>query len=259
VTKSLSSTYIASLVSRNNDKGIKHLESANYRQAILVFCKSLGLVKQLIFLHQQQQEVNGENDRIISPLSSQSSAAQPVPAYFLQRTERAYETTTASCSTHNNGNDDHYYTNDNHFVFKSPIIYNEQEVQRGCRKPCAALSYIILYNLALAYHLQAIKDGFSRKQDLRKSLWLYDAANSVRMQENLSLTVIQSMAIVNNIGHVHSVLRNKGKATLCFKHLLRLIMVVNAADGEESLEELDGFLMNVTSLILAAQTCAVAA
>ena len=103
------------------------------------------------------------------------------------------------------------------------------------------------------------KDGFSGKQELRKSLWLYDAANSVRMQENLSLNVIQSMAIVNNMGHIHSVLKNSGKAKLCFKHLLRLIMIVNDADGEESIEELDGFLMNVTSLILAAQTCAVAA
>lgn len=256
-SNSLSSTYIASLVARNNEKGVSNLESANYEQAILVFCKSLGLVKKLICLHQQQEEKeDGEND-IISSLSYQSSV-QLIPACFLQRTKRTYETTASSSSTHNNGNDN-YYTNDNHFVFKNPIIYNEQEVQQCCRKPCAALSYIILYNLALAYHLQAIKDGFSGKQELRKSLWLYDAANSVRMQENLSLNVIQSMAIVNNMGHIHSVLKNSGKAKLCFKHLLRLIMIVNDADGEESIEELDGFLMNVTSLILAAQTCAVAA
>lgn len=224
--------------SHQNEEGIHYLESANFAEAISAFSESLSVMKQLLSVHHNQDEVTD-----ISP--------QPetyLPAYFVQRKEWSKH----AAPLHHGGS----YP----FIFRNPIIFNVPEVERLCHKSFAGMSYTILYNLALTHHLKAIEDdnGISRKH-LRKSLWLYEAANAVRIREKLSLTVTQNMALVNNIGYIHSVLKNEEKAQECFEILLSTMMVVKDCGEREAIEQLDGFLVNVTPLILEKQTSAVAA
>ena len=86
---------------------------------------------------------------------------------------------------------------------------------------------------------------------LKRALRLYEFAYHVQTKEQISLNNMQTMALVNNIGHIHRVLKNEEEASQCFQHLLSVIMYVVGDCGErESNDHLDGFLANVMPLIL---------
>jgi hypothetical protein len=112
------------------------------------------------------------------------------------------------------------------------------------------LSKIIMFNLALAYQLAA--NGSEAK--LRKSLRLYALAFSFQNTEELTDSVMFTMATLNNSGLIHEQFGNQEASQICFEELLSTIMCVvdygreGTAAPKATSCNLEGFLKNTFSV-----------
>ena len=69
-------------------------------------------------------------------------------------------------------------------------------------------------------------------------------------EENRHLTAIQAMAILNNVGQLHSALGDVHKPHQSFQTLLSTILFVRDGEGTESAKHLDGFMANIMPHII---------
>mmetsp|Transcript_26891 Transcript_26891/g.44305 ORF Transcript_26891/g.44305 Transcript_26891/m.44305 type:complete len:222 (-) Transcript_26891:316-981(-) len=117
------------------------------------------------------------------------------------------------------------------------------------------LSYISLFNLALAYHLKFVEEGSKEHETdrdlLNKAACIYEYAHSVLMNQKFHAPAIHLMAITCNLAHIHCILGNGEKEEACLQHLLSgLMFVVESGRGEQELgNSLDDFLKIVSPII----------
>jgi hypothetical protein len=146
------------------------------------------------------------------------------------------------------------------------------------------LPLLLTFNLALAYHMNAISVSASghkiNRSHLQKILQLYELAHRWQSEQekyHISLTGRSSnlgfsslkftMIIANNLGHIHYMVNNVTKYHLCMQHLLSTLMLL--VDGQQLNEiisnqpfqriiDIDGFLRNTSCLYLRDQAAAAA-
>jgi hypothetical protein len=152
---------------------------------------------------------------------------------------------TKECRDH-----DEFLSIDEPFIFRSPIyIPSHAGTDHTSSMYYEKSSFMLLYNLALTHHLSAL-DGNNTQKRLQKALKLYELAYSIQMTEDIQLTVLHTMAIVNNLGMAHAALDDKEKSQQCLQHLLSSVMFLHDCNDQDSIEQMDGFIANVMSLIL---------
>jgi hypothetical protein len=145
---------------------------------------------------------------------------------------------------------------DRHSIFSSPILLN-RGVDLWDAASCEHFSYVVVYNLALAHHLMATTTHITRRTSrilLQRCLSLYENAHYVLMRSpDMDVSVLHSLAIWTNLGHVHDVLGQGEKSELCYRHLLSTIFyIVDSERGVDSVGDaipIDGFFSNVMSLL----------
>lgn len=127
----------------------------------------------------------------------------------------------------------------------------------GC---CEVLSYAVMYNLALAYHLRGMEEhGNSSLKDrcLCTSAALYEHAH--QLLEANELSILHEMAIACNLGHIYRTLGSEDRARLCFEHLLSMMLyVVDCGRDGKIMGMMDGFFYNVMPLICSRHAAAAA-
>jgi tetratricopeptide (TPR) repeat protein len=228
----------AAIASRLNNLGVNLIESGLYEQAIASFSKGFTVVKKVLS-HQ------GKCTAPLEEPATMENASEPVaqaPSCHFHKMQEATpmeigETEEPVCS-------------DEPFIFRNPIFIPCHAMDLTCFKYYVKLSFIILYNLALAHHLSGVS-GNNTLMRLRKALSLYELAYTIQMTENIELTVLETMAIVNNLGQIHTSLENKEKSCQCFQHLLSTIMFLNdSGEPDTGVEQMDGFILSVMPLIL---------
>ena len=64
------------------------------------------------------------------------------------------------------------------------------------------------------------------------------------------LPLMQTMAIINNIGQLHIALNNNEKAQQCFHNLLHTIVIIKYGGEYEISEEIDLFMVNALPHVL---------
>lgn len=136
-------------------------------------------------------------------------------------------------------------------IFRAPI-YMDTSLPQNELANCELLSYVILYNLALSYHLRAMcdEDNHIRNAYIEKALTLYEHAHHILTNKVLQVSLLHPMAIASNLGHIHSLLGDEPRAQLCFRHLLSTIVyVVNSGRSGERMEVPEGFFRNVMPLM----------
>jgi tetratricopeptide (TPR) repeat protein len=123
-------------------------------------------------------------------------------------------------------------------------------------------SVAIMYNMALAHHLNALYN--TRKDNthsgLDQAVALYELAYNVHMQEeDANLSVEFTMAIVNNLGHIHREKGDETKADQCFRHLLSTVLFLQSYGQENKKSHTpEVFLESITHLILKSSAAAAA-
>jgi len=175
-------------------------------------------------------------------------------------------------------NNPHEDSDDGH-IYRRPI-----RVDCECHNMGSTLYLIATFNMALAHHLQAIGMGNTERREkiINKTLVLYKLAYKWQMKlifdtsPSPSCSTVTSirfnMIIRNNVSQIYSLVNNHAKHKRCLQHLLSIVMVVmeyrtrpqnNRVSSSNTKDprymELDGFLQNVTPLMLQQGHCADAA
>ena len=218
-----------------NNEGLAHLEARCYDHAIQNITKALGIVREELSSTQTMCYCKG----CVCTSGMQSDLFE-----FRMCKEVPHEVS-----------DD---AENELFLFKNPMkIHMHHTATLKCYDYFVSLSYIILFNLALAYHLLGIEHDNQRA--LQKALRLYELSYTVHIKEDLTLTALQALAIVNNLGHVHRELGNLDNSRQCFENLLSSLMYVQISIDEETMQHVDGFTTNAVSCILECPKSAAAA
>jgi tetratricopeptide (TPR) repeat protein len=241
---------IATIASRLNNEGVGLIENGLYHEAISTFSQGLTLVKQVLALQGDEDERPDEESGSDCMGNPKEAIPQTPSCHFrkmqeIELTGVCVAQEDISCGAPL-------------FIFKSPIFIPAHATDLASFNYYVKSSFILLYNLALSHHLSALESNNSRKR-LRKALSLYELAYTLQMTENVQLTVLQTMAIVNNLGQIHTALENEAKSKQCFQHLLSTIVFLNDCGERESVEQMDGFVSNVMPLILKGSASASAA
>lgn len=235
-------TSSTSQIANLNSQGIEMLECGQYKQAAQFFSSGLSVVKQAIACLDSEDDENMESSDVARPISCFHKAQETK----LMMSNNKYEDQIAD---------------DKPFVFKCPISITDSAIEEEASYGyLIELSFMQLYNLALCHHLSALSssDTASEKK-LQKALSLYELAYTITMTEDIQPTVLQTIAIVNNLGHIHSALGHTDCSQQCFENLLSTIMFIKDCGEENSVEQMDGFLSNVMNLMNNGCTLAAAA
>jgi hypothetical protein len=103
----------------------------------------------------------------------------------------------------------------------------------------AMASCIVVFNLALSHHLSS---------SWMKAIKLYELSFNIQLEEEFENNVLFTLAVVNNLGIVHRMLCDGEASGKCFEHVLSTLMLLTDC-GQGNMCHLDGFFVNVTSLI----------
>eukprot|EP00934_Nitzschia_sp_Nitz4_P004184 Nitzschia sp. Nitz4//scaffold30_size153850//66942//67781//NITZ4_002776-RA/size153850-processed-gene-0.12-mRNA-1//1//CDS//3329547258//4174//frame0 len=137
------------------------------------------------------------------------------------------------------------------------------------------LSAVILFNLALCYHLAALNMNkedtdknftLTRREALCKACSLYSLHYQMLATEEDqdfdAVKVMLLLASINNLGHVNTLLGEDAAANKCFQWMLNtLLLLVNSRQWTQRIEgvSLEGFFQNTVHLVLTASNTARAA
>jgi tetratricopeptide (TPR) repeat protein len=146
------------------------------------------------------------------------------------------------------------------YIHRKPIHVSPHCIKEG-HFMGGTLSLIVIFNLALAHHLAAVRNNMCRRR-LQKAAKLYKLAYEAHLMEQEPMQQVNSlhftMIIANNLGEIHRTVKNRSKHMMCLQLLLSTIMyLVDNKIPAESIE-LDGFFRNTSQLILQ-KRCASAA
>jgi tetratricopeptide (TPR) repeat protein len=153
------------------------------------------------------------------------------------------------------------------FVYRHPIRIERNhpcDIPELGHTASSFLSFAVIVNMAISYHLQSCckeehKDIDERKFLLEKSKHLYELGYRLLRSEGFSYSIRISLALTNNLGQVLKNLQEHQKADLCFERLLSTVMFLMDCGADEELYEVDGFIRNTLYLVLKNKPAAPAA
>lgn len=118
------------------------------------------------------------------------------------------------------------------YIYRYPI-YCAPTFSHQDHHPGITLLVMILFNLALAYHLVSIVPFSSSPcsssevchRRLTKALQLYEFFYELQMERNIFSTQAM-LAVANNVGEIHRLVGNHNKHRTCLQHLTSCLMLV---------------------------------
>ena len=133
-----------------------------------------------------------------------------------------------------------------HFVFRDPIEIPLDVVptmQEPSDKLVNKFVVVIMYNLALAVHLSSLQcQDFASLTRARK---LYELAFQMHLEESCDVTLLYSLALMNNLGLIYHSLGEEERSNTCFKNMLATMMYLLESDEAKTIKQWDGLLSNV--------------
>lgn len=230
--------------SQLNNAAVKSIEAKQYDAAISTLTKGLKMVKLVMSgdaMVTARESMECDERRIRSGMACDFVRSSPSSSSF----ERTFEN-GGICSSS---------------IFRDPIcMASKCKLPRAELEKCEVLSYVILYNLALSYHLRGMdeEEQHLKIAYLQKALTLYEHAHHILSSQDIDVSLLHTMAIASNLGHIHHVIGDEERAQMCFQHLLSTILyVVDCGEGSK-IETLDGFFRNVMPLICQSSSAAAA-
>lgn len=227
-----------------NNEGVALVETQRYEEAISSFTEALTMLKQGLLVEkpfedsQETLMITDEDDEVTASSPPRRRASLCDPLIDNGATQRLAGRQMIEKSS----------SNDQPFLFSTPIRISGSQMS-GSSHSYISMSFIVLFNLALSHHLSAIKLNMPHG-NLNKALTLYELAYALQMREQIPLPIIYCMALVNNLGLIHKSMKHESSSRQCFEHLLATIMLIITSGQGTQFDHADGFLSNVTSLLL---------
>jgi tetratricopeptide (TPR) repeat protein len=156
----------------------------------------------------------------------------------------------------------HVIDNDQQYMYRQ-AIHIPLDIESSY-EASVIVSSMIIFNIALAYHLSALATSDKKHQSkkLRKATTLYEMAYGLQGRNaQLENNVMFTMAAMNNLGVIYLQLEDRETASKCFQSLLSTVMFLVDLGAAKVCcdEDLDGFLRNVTNLVSGSSFAAAAA
>jgi hypothetical protein len=219
--------------SQLNNEAVKSIEAKRYDVAISTLTKSLKMVQLAMSGDARvsfEESMDCEGTTIQNGMYCDFVGSSPSSSF-----ERTVEN-GGICSSS---------------IFRDPICMASGLPQAEL-ETCELVSYVILYNLALSYHLRGMEneEEHLRVAYLQKALTLYEHAHHIlSSQAPVDLSLLHTLAIASNLGHIHHVIGDEEKAQVCFQHLLSTILyIVDCGEGAK-IEKLEDFVRIVMPFI----------
>jgi tetratricopeptide (TPR) repeat protein len=213
-----------------NNRGAYYIETCQFGRAIPVLCEALGLLKQVLSVSEENKSPQDPMNEDLGSLFTQFMSSTLAPRISPRLEENVG------------------------FIYKHPIHIPQGENLGG--KAATSLSIMAMFNLALAHHLKALTSRKGSKTRLEKSIYLYELCHELVDREGIDSGVHFIMALVNNLGQIHTVLKDSTKALKYFERLLSIMLFLRECGCEA---EDEGFLRNSTSALILENSFAAAA
>ena len=143
------------------------------------------------------------------------------------------------------------------FIYIHPI---EIKAKRRTIESSNALSFALIYNLALTYQLQSHSTACERqrRERLGKSKQLYELAYTLLHSEEADFGMEMPLVLANNLGHVLKDLNDHRHAEQCFELLLSTMIFFMDFGVDLDDSEMDGFIRSTSHLVLKEKAAAAA-
>ena len=234
-----------------NNRACVLIQNADYDEAITILKEGLQIAKQSTKEAQQQSQnccssSSAEEPQETSPqgCSNDNSA---IASFQLPPKEAA--TADASTKTRKDPSKP--------FVCDDPLPITGFSSTMDSDDVVAHLSFILLFNLALSYHLRALQDDIPSKEvstrlmETAQRLYEY----TFQLQSQLSeMSVLTTVALLNNLAQVHKILKNDYEAHQCDKLLLSALLLIVDMGEPAWKDSVDSYMSNVMHLIFAEST-----
>jgi hypothetical protein len=149
-------------------------------------------------------------------------------------------------------------SDDEDFVYRTPLrnyltsMTSTQDIEKDeTESEDDLMSYILLFNIALAYHLWALEEGRAQPnvRRLKKAIQFYELSFSIQVDVG-HLSMTQILALVNNCASIYRQLNRRQRAEKFYRHMLSTLMTMVEVGATSEVEQLNGFLHNACRLIL---------
>ena len=229
-----------------NNRGVDLVEKECYDEAIIAFTHSIGILRPLLpYMTTMSQDVSMEMDsdhypqQPCAPLSQQEAKAHNTMHHDVASTSPQGFTNNEAQTTHG----------DVPFVFRDPIEIPLISIAKCtlCPRLFSKLAIVVIYNLALSCQLNAL--ATSSMDQLLKAKGLYEFAFQIHLQESCDVTLLYSLALMNNLGLIYQEVDDHDRAQQCFQNMLATMMFLLESNEAGNIKQWDGLLSNVMDVI----------
>eukprot|EP00934_Nitzschia_sp_Nitz4_P001587 Nitzschia sp. Nitz4//scaffold63_size106090//77886//78755//NITZ4_004404-RA/size106090-processed-gene-0.151-mRNA-1//-1//CDS//3329556017//1587//frame0 len=136
------------------------------------------------------------------------------------------------------------------YIFKDAIEIPLHVVAKSipAGRLCSKVSIAVLFNLALAVQLNAMKTRDACQ--LLRAQRLYEYAFEMHLDASCEATIVYSLALLNNLGMVYGQVREYERSHHCFQTMLSTMMLLVESEESRAIRQWDGLLSNVADFIL---------
>lgn len=108
---------------------------------------------------------------------------------------------------------------------------------------------VVLYNMALTYHLMGIRDANDQKKNLKRSMRYYRMAMEVLARNNnIDRKKIMYLAVSNNMGNIYAHLFETTRAQLCLDRMASTLEALYSDTANDMGDAYSFFHLNVVIL-----------
>jgi hypothetical protein len=243
-------------ISVYNNEGVDGVEHGCYDDAIVSFTNALEILRPLMPGAKAKPHIFEEIDFVEMNSRNPRHDGTPMPQNMFAPASHiasAPSNENNPCKTHST------HTGDMRFVFRDPIEIPFNAVAKSAPSPrlFSKLSIVVMYNLALAFHLSSLQN-FSVERLIRAKQ-LYEFTFQMHLQESCDVTLLYSLALMNNLGLIYQVLSDSERSNQCFKNMLATMMFLLEANEAHTIKQWDGLLSNVMGYIFIEKDAAASA
>jgi hypothetical protein len=136
------------------------------------------------------------------------------------------------------------------FVFRDPVRIDWDPSTAAEYSMFSEVTIAVFHNLALAIFLNAMEHGGSKIAELERASKVLEYALITIQRDSVPVHVVQTCALLNNLGQIYMLRREEVLAKRCFKSLLQTLMylVVSGESGKVQ-DQLEGFFTNTMSVM----------
>jgi tetratricopeptide (TPR) repeat protein len=253
-----------------NNKAIVHIQRGDYPKAIVI-------LSQAVFSLKKQQIPPATSDQESRNTSNESH----LPLFEFVSAKRPQSDGTLTARSSSRTEDDGCISNSSSWYLYDDAVLVIIEQALSLEEATEILAYAVFYNLGLCHHLEALNAPDIKSSSelssilLERAIVYYSHAQHLLNEygEDLFLDgdMIQSLAITNNLGHVHHCLNHEPTAKVCFQLVLNAIMLYLSSDSTNNSEGsrgrsmakhdlcFQGFMTNVLNRLVGSSLHAAAA